>query len=272
MKKRIFSAIAAILLIASAVSMAACGGDTYSQLANKGYTLKVSYDVSGADVGGKQITNIVEIYSSDNAVEVDGKKGFYLLPLDDDKRGSDVLYELEKYDEDATQFFLVGWYKQRENRVDENGNALDYYGRPTSETKREQGYTFSGLWNFDEDLLSVDDFDENGDFNLYAAWAPRFTYEFYTVSGEGELQLIKTLESKLVLNYPVYRESRGSFDMKDYPTIDGMTFEGAYFDEAMTSPITGNIDGRDILVDYEKGIITSNVIRIYVTYSETASE
>lgn len=267
MKKRIISALVAILLIASAVSMAACGQDTYSQLADKGYTLKVNYDVGGADVGGKKITTIVEVFNPDQAISVDGKSGFYLLPLDsDDRDSSDVIYELEKYDNNK-KYFLVGWYRERTPRVDENGQALDCYGLPVSETGREQGYIYSGLWDFENDLLSPEEFDENGDFYLYAAWAPRFTYEIYVMNENGEFDLETSLY-QLKLEYPDIEKGR----MKDYPEISGKTFNAAYLDEEMTSLITGNIDMTETYMDFEKGINTSTVIKIYATYSVNETE
>lgn len=243
MKKTTIRVLAVVMLIALlAMSMAACSTDTYSQLADKGYTLKVIYDVGEADVGGKEITTIVEVFNPDKAIAIGGENGFYLLPLDSDDRKDDVRYELEKYDKDNRNLFLVGWYKER--------------------TEGENGYTYSGLWDFKKDLLSLDEFDENGDFYLYAAWAPRVTYEFYAKNEAGEFEL-KGSAYKLKLEYPDVKNAQ----MKDYPESKGKTFEGAYWDEAMTAPITGDIDARDMYVDYEKGIVTTTVVKIYVAYS-----
>ena len=267
MKKRLFSALFAIILTAAAVSMAGCAEDVYGDLADEGYTLKVVYDAGGADIGNKEMT-IVEVYNPSQAVTVDGKTGIYLLALNDERRNVDVRYDLEKFDDAGNKYYLAGWYRERTPRVNEQGEALDCFGVPVSQSGREQGYVYSGYWDFEKDLLETD----VSEITLYAAWTPRFTYEFYAMDDSGEYALIGSVSNKLALNYPVEDTKNGGYKMKDYPSIEGKLFEGAYFDEAMTDAVGGNINGQDMFIDYEKGITVTNTVKIFVQYSDAYSE
>ena len=56
--------------------------------------------------------------------------------------------------------------------------------------------------------------------------------------------------------------------MNDFPKVEGKVFDAAYLDEALTQEITANLDGRTLFVDYEKGIATTNVVKVYVTWTE----
>ena len=265
MKKRIFSALFAIVLIASAMSMVACGGDIYSNLSKEGYTVKVVYDAGGAEVNETQRVTIVEVYNEENVVTRGGKSGIALLAPEDTKRG-DGVFKLTKSDSDVL-YYQVGWYTHRELRFNENGEALDCFGVPVSQSGREQGYVYSGKWDFNKDLIDPQTL-ENGEFTLYAAWIPAFTYEFYGENEAGEFEMIGSGANKFSLKYPKWNERKEEFDMNDYPKMNGKVFEAAYSDEAMTQPIEGNFDGREVFIDYEKGIVESAIVKIYIKWAE----
>ena len=265
MKKRIFSVLFATILIALAVSMAACGGTVYDELANDGYTVKVVYDAGGAEINDTQSVTIVEVFNANDLVTRGGKTGIAILAPEDARRGEGV-FKLTKSDE-STLYYQVGWYTERELRVDENGQALDVFGVPVAISGREQGYVYSGKWDFNKDLVEVEVL-ENGEFTLYAAWIPAFTYEFYSENESGAFEKIGSVANKFTIKSPKWNDRKEEFDMNDFPKVEGKVFEGAYLDEAMTLSINGNLDGREVFIDYGNGIVESAIVKIYITWAE----
>ena len=114
MKKSIKTILAAILLIAFAMSLAACGNkDIYESLADDGYTIKVRFDASGAFVNDTQNVAIVEVYN---------EMGITILAPEDPLRGN-AQFKLAKTD-GTYNYFQVGWYRERTPVTDADGNAL----------------------------------------------------------------------------------------------------------------------------------------------------
>ena len=171
MKNKMKRIIAAVALIALAMSLAACANGTiYDRLADDGYTVKVRYDAGNAFVNDTQNVTIVEVFNEDDVVTNSaGKTGIALLSPDDKIRGEGV-FRLSKVD-GTNNYFQIGWYRERTPVVDANGNALDVFGVPVSESKREQAYIYSGKWDFDKDVVDPASLT-NGEMVLYAAWAP----------------------------------------------------------------------------------------------------
>ena len=269
MKNKMKRIIAAVALIALAMSLAACtNGNVYDQLADDGYTVKVRYDAGGAFVNNTQNVTIVEVFNEDDVVTNSaGKTGIALLSPDDKIRGEGV-FKLSKVD-GTNNYFQIGWYRERTPVVDENGNALDVFGVPVSESKREQAYTYSGKWDFDRDVLDPATLTD-GELVLYAAWAPFFTYEFYSQNESGVFEKIGS-KQKVTLEIPKVSASTGKVTMNDFPKMDGKVFAAAYLDENLTQGITANLDGRTLFVDSEKGIATTNVVKVYITWSQEES-
>ncbi len=266
MKKTTKTIVAAILLIAFAMSLAACGNkNIYDSLADDGFTVKVRFDASGAYVNDTQNVSIVEVYNEKDAVTNSaGKTGVALLAPDDPLR-KEAQFKLAKID-GTYNYFQVGWYRERTPIVDANGNALDVFGDLVSESKRDPAYTYSGKWDFANDVVTSDDLTD-GEMILYAAWAPFFTYEFYSQNESGEFEKIGS-KQKLTLNIPKVNNKTGKVTMNDFPRVAGKTFDAAYLDEGMTQELTANLDGRALYVDNEKGIATEHIIKIYITWSE----
>ena len=148
MRKNIIRICAFVMLVAFATSMAACGNaNIYDKLRGDGYGVKVIFDAQGGVVNETQNVTIVEVLSMDDAITgADGKTGLRLLAPEDPIRGEGV-FKLAKTD-GTNNYFQSGWYRTRELRVDENGNALDAYGELTSESGREQAYVYSDKWDF----------------------------------------------------------------------------------------------------------------------------
>lgn len=265
MRKKIIRMLSAILLVALATSLVACGNaNIYDDLGKDGYTVKVRYDAGGAVVNETQNVTIVEVFNENDKVTVGGKTGIRILAPDDPIRGAEGVFKLAKTDGE-NNFFQAGWYTKRTPRVDANGNALDAYGVPTAESKREQGYVYEGKWDFEKDLIDPATL-ENGELTLYAAWVPFFTYEFYSQTENGSFEKIGSVK-KLTLLVPTWNERSEKYDMNDFPRMDGKVFAHAYLDGEMTEEITANVDGRQKLTDYEKGIAKETTVKVYITWT-----
>ena len=105
---------------------------------------------------------------------------------------------------------------------------------------------------------------------MYAAWAPFFTYEFYSQNESGVFEKIGS-KQKVTLEIPKVSASTGKVTMNDFPKMNGKVFAVAYLDENLTQEITANLDGRTLFVDSEKGIATTNVVKVYITWSQEES-
>ena len=264
MKKRILSIVSILLLTALAVSMGGCAtNDVYKNRYDEGYTVKVIYDVGGAHINETQGVELRELYRAEDTVTRGGKTGIPLLAPNDPLRGESA-FNLSKVD-DGRNFFFLGWYRSRTLRTDASGKALDIYGAPIAQSGKEQAYAYADKWDFDRDVIESS-MIENGEFTLYAAWAPYFNYEFYTVDADGE-ELLDTF-SGITLRLPVWNENRGKYNMKDFPTVRGKVFEGAYLDAAMTVPLTEDLGGAALFTDAERGIATTFTVKIYTAWRD----
>jgi len=265
MKKRILSTVCVLLLTAIAVSLAGCAtSDVYERLHGEGYTVKVIYDVGGAHVNETQNNQIREVYREDDTVTRGGKTGIPLLDPTDPLRG-DTAFRLSKV-ADGRNFFQIGWYRTRTPRTDAQGQPLDIYGEPTATSGKEQAYVYADAWDFDTDVIEPSMLT-NGEFTLYAAWAPYFNYEFYAVSEDGCEKLDDDF-SGIKLKLPTWNEKRQKFNMRDFPELRGKTFVAAYLDEALTKPLTEDFDGSASLVNSEKGIADVFTVRIYTVWRD----
>lgn len=239
----------------------------YASLNQDGYNISVRFDANGGMFAGTSDVSVVDVYAAANGVKnSDGTVSFYLLSPDNELR-SQGAYTISR-----NGYFLAGWYTERTGRVDENGNPLDEYGVLTSVSGREQGYSYSGLWDFDSDTLTVptdgDYSAENPVMTLYAAWVPYINYEFYAVdAASGTTELIKTVQS-IDMYIPEWSEKTGKLDMNDFPSRDGYTFDAAYLTEDLSVPLTETIYGKDGNVDYETGTTSTESIAIYTTWME----
>lgn len=230
MKKIIRLLVLAVVLVATLCCLSACKTwkDTYVQLAEEGYDVIVRYDTTDGKVANIQGTVIKDVYSTvGRELNRDGTVDIKLYAPDDKIRGVDGKGNPKiKITKDDHTF--IGWYTNRELRTDANGNPLDEYGQLCSETGREQGYIYSGFWNFENDTLKVDPNNKTPDgeytLTLYAAWAPKVTYEIYYefvdygVSGEfGGSDTPYLSVQKLQLTIPKWNDS-GKMKIGHFPT------------------------------------------------------
>ena len=260
MKRKLKLICSAALICAAVTLLTACAKwDTpYQTLDEKGYTVSVRYDANGGVFAGTNDVFVVDVFNSASS------KVALIAP--DDARRKENAFEISRH-----QYFLAGWYRTRELRVNEQGQALDDFGNLCSVSGNPQGYVYADRWDFQNDRLVIDSStstsSEVNTMTLYAAWVPYINYEFYTQNPETQ-QFEKVGDSYLAINLalPKWDENTGRLDMKNYPTRDGMTFEKAYLDEEMTQEITDTLYGN---FDEEKGILQhSGTVKVYTTWRE----
>ncbi len=235
----------------------------YEDLNAEGYTVSVRFDPCGGAFANTENVQVVDIFNlADAKKDASGNYSIPLITPDDSRRG-DRAFSVSK-----NGCFFAGWYKECSPRTDASGNALDSYGVPTSVSGLEQGYTYSGLWDFETDKMSV---PAGGSYSaetpymtLYAAWIPYFNFEFYVKNASGSFELYDS-EQLMSLSLPEWNEETGKLDMKGFPEIDGKTFVGAYLDEAMTKPVTDTLSGE---IDYEHGISATERIAVYTEFAD----
>lgn len=225
----------------------------YEQNDQDGYRVTVKYDANGGYFTDSTtiITdsyNITEIKTNDQ-----GKVDIALLAPDDQQRGKGNWFSPSK-----TDHFLLGWYTERTEVVGNDGNVE---------------YAYSGYWDFNEDILSVDPTGEYSsaepELTLYAVWKPVLRVEFYDVNSDelrGELTYNPTDSSEIML--PYWDENTGAIDMEKFPKRDGYTFNGAYYDKAGTMPIEGESFAHSALVNYENATVENTTMKLYVDWIE----
>lgn len=259
--------LAAGSLLAVILCLTACSGHwdaPYESLNQSGYNVSVRFDANGGVFAGTNDVYIIDVFNQESASADSG--GCYLLSPDDPIR------EEGAFAVSRTGYFLAGWYTQRSPRVNDQGEPLDDYGVPTSVSGREQGYSYSGKWDFSTDTLTVDAAKtysaDTPVCTLYAAWIPYFTYEFHAVDVEaGTSEQVGSVQS-IDLEVPSWNESTGKLDMKKFPGRDGYTLDAAYLSSDLSVAMTEKIHGSSAYVDYESGTTSTEVIPIYTTWLE----
>ena len=234
----------------------------YEDLDREGYTVSVRFDPCGGAFANTENVQVIDVFNlADAPTNTVGDKIFKLIAPDDSRRG-DRAFTISK-----NGYFFAGWYRECTPRTDAAGNPLDCYGVPTSVSGLEQGYTYSGLWDFKSDTMSVPEgtySSEEPYMTLYAAWIPYFNFEFYVKNANGTYDLYDS-EQLISLSLPEWNMETGKIDMKDFPAIDGKTFVAAYLDEAQTQPVSGTLTGE---IDYEHGVSATEKIALYTEFAE----
>ena len=234
----------------------------YEGLNKEGYTVSVRFDPAGGAFANTENVQVVDVFKlADAKRDASGNYQLSLITPDDSRRG-DRAFSISK-----NGCFFAGWYRECAPRTDASGNPLDAYGRPTSESGLEQGYTYSGRWDFENDTLSVPEGNYSSEapfLTLYAAWIPYFNFEFYVQNAHGGFDLYES-KQLISLDIPAWDTSTGKLNMNSFPEISGKTFVGAYLDEAMTKPVTETLSGD---IDYEHGISATEKICVYTKFAE----
>ena len=215
------------------------------------YTVSVKYDANG----GTFTTNTSVMFSSYNIsgmkTNADGNAEIPLLAPEDSRRGNDAFTAYN------SGYFLAGWYSERTETLDEQGNPV---------------YVYSGRWDFENGLLEVDPTRTYSSaepvMTLYAAWVPLFEIEFYDLhSGEylSSYTFDPAAEGELLV--PAWDTESGCIEMYDFPTRSGYTFSAAYYDPEGTQAVKAVVDHPGA-VDYSNGVGKDTSMKLYVDYME----
>ena len=231
MKRTVLTLLAAVLLLAAAMGLSSCEEKSrFDELNELGYTLTVAYDASGGLIGNSKSV----LYDAFNPTET---PSFKLVDPESTLRDNTNPIVVSK-----PGHFLVGWYTER---------------TPIDESDLSKGYTYSGRWDFDNDVYTVEagkTYDANNvTLTLYAAWLPYYSFEFYYVDEGGEpVQFTQEKADGTVAPYtysgielklPYYKDGAASYSMEKFPKREGYTFLSAYSDAACTTPYTADITG-----------------------------
>lgn len=231
-----------------------CGTEKtpYETNNEENYNVSVRYDANG----GTFTTNTSVIVDSFNIDDLkknsDGEAEIALLSPDNSKRGNDAFTAVN------SGYFLAGWYSERTENKDSDGNVY---------------YTYSGKWDFDKDLLEIDSSKEylaqEPVMTLYAAWIPLFEIEFYSLdSGEYMDSLIFDPTTSGEISVPAWDKETGAIEMFDFPERTGYTFNKAYFDAKGEQVLNSATVKHPGVVNYETGTAENSVMKLYVDWTE----
>lgn len=246
--------IVALIFTAILLFATGCSGEETPYQINNGenYTVSVKYDANG----GTFTTNTSVIVDSYNVSKMstngNGMAEIALLSPDNAARGNDAFAAVNN------GYFLAGWYAERTETVDSEGNKTYAYGKK---------------WDFEQDLLEVDTSKTYSSaepvLTLYAAWIPMFEIEFYTLGSEeliGEYVYNPTIENDL--RVPTWNMETGAIDMYKFPAKDGFTFKGAYYDAAGTQAVDTQTVIHQGVVNEATGTGENTVMKLYVDWTE----
>ena len=268
MKKIIKGMILSFAVLTVALTLFSCAAvGQYDEYDSEGYNISVKYDANG----GMFTTNVEVIVDSyklaDLPTNENGKKELMLLDLNDERRGQSNAYTVNN-----AGYFLAGWYRERTPICNDNGEALDADGQVAAVSGQPVAYEYAGRWDFQNDVIELDpnaDYTSNEPITLYAAWLPKFKYEFYRLdNGEklGEYEIDPNYVTQIAL--PSWSDETGELEMEKFPSVRGMTLDRIYLDAEGTQPVEG-----DFLVhsgDYHSENATANnpLMKVYIDYME----
>lgn len=253
MKKTGKSVLVTLMLLATVFLLCACSGEKtpYDNNDAAGFTVSIRYDANGG-VFATSTTIIMDSYNiSGMTPGSNGMVSLGLLAPEDPARG-----DKDRFDATKEGCFLAGWYTERTEHVDEEGNTY---------------YTYGKKWDFSKDLLEVDPSktytSSEPVLTLYAAWIPSFEINFVSMV-TGEVLSTRTMNplQDAPLLVPQWDTETGAMEMHRFPEMDGYTFRGAYYDAEGTQPVTDVvIHSGEIL---ENGTAKGHSMNVYVDYME----
>ena len=246
--------LALVCLILTLALLAGCGAEQTPYEINdaEGYNVSVKYDANGG-VFTTNTSVIVDSYNvSGLGVNGEGKAEIALLSPDNAARGNDAFTAINN------GHFLAGWYTERSESVDSEGNTV---------------YTYSGKWDFESDRLAVDPGEVHTAsepvLTLYAAWVPLFKIDFYSLeSGEymNSYTFNPVTDGEILV--PALDEESGSIELYDFPENPGYTFNGAYYDAEGKQAVDTEFVNHPGLVNEDNGTAENHVLSLYVDWTE----
>ena len=251
---KIKALLIALLTLGTVSLLTGCAAETspYDKNDAENYSVSVKYDANG----GVFTTNTSVIVDSFNITGMtpnsEGNAQIALISPDNSLRGNDAFTAIRN------GYFLAGWYAERTETLDENGNAI---------------YVYGNKWDFEKDVVEVDASKTYSAsepvMTLYAAWVPMFEIEFYSLS-DGELLNTYVFDPTLVdsIKVPAWNEKTGAIEMFEFPEKSGYTFDGVYLDAEGKNPVTTETLAHSGSVDYANGVAKNPTMKLYVDYVE----
>ncbi len=253
MNKTIRIALVTFMLLATAFFACACSADTtpYDDNDAAGYTVSIRYDANG----GFFATSTSVITDSYNLSGMkpgsNGKVSLGLLAPEDSRRGSSDTFTATK-----NGYFLAGWYTERTESIDSEGNTVYIYGNK---------------WDFSTDVLEIDPnktyTSSEPVLTLYAAWIPMFEVNFINL---GTDEVLGTYSfnplTASALQVPQWSTKTGAMEMYRFPEKEGYTFAGAYYDAEGKQPIEETVTHTGVILD--NGTAQDHSMNVYIDWLE----
>lgn len=251
-----FKAIAFVLLLLLTLTCAAgCSGEAtpYQENDSEDYKVSVKFDANG----GIFTTNTSVIVDSFNISDLpknsQGDAEIALISPDNALRGKGNAFAAVN-----SGYYLAGWYAQREEATDAQGNTV---------------YTYADKWDFESDLLAVDPGKKYSSkepvLTLYAAWVPAFQVEIYDLdSGDLLDSYAVDPEEADEIQLPAWDLETGTIEMYDFPERSGYTFVSAYYDVGGTQPVESASIAHPGVINYDNGTVQEPVLQLYVDWME----
>lgn len=246
--------LVACLLLVTVFIVCGCSAEKtpYEVNDREGYNVSVKFDANGG-LFTTSTSVIVDSYDiSKLQTNGEGQAELALIAPDNENRNKDA------YKAVNNGYFLAGWYAERIESKDSDGNTV---------------YTYGSKWDFEKDLLKVDASKTYTSaepvLTLYAAWVPVFEVELYDLStGKyvDSMTFDPTVSSEIQV--PQWNKKTGMVDMYAFPKVDGSTFNGAYYDEAGTQAVDTPVITHPGSVDYSNGTANNGKMKLYVDWLE----
>jgi hypothetical protein len=210
-------ALVTLLLLSTVFFASACSKEAtpYEENDAAGYTVSIRYDANG----GFFATSTSVIMDSYNLAGMsagsNGMVSLGLLAPEDSRRGSSDTFAATK-----NGYFLAGWYTERVETIDSQGNVT---------------YTYGNQWDFSTDVVEVDPnktyTSSEPVLTLYACWIPMFEINFISLGTDEVLgtYTFNPLTASDIL-IPQWDTETGAMEMYRFPEKKGYTFHGAYYD------------------------------------------
>lgn len=241
------------MLLATVFCAAACSSEStpYDDNNAAGYTVSIRYDANGGFFA-TSTTVIMDSYNiSGMSAGSNGMVSLGLLAPEDNRRGSSDTFTATKQG-----YFLAGWYTERTETTDSQGNTV---------------YTYGNKWDFSTDVLDVDPnktyTSSEPVLTLYAAWVPMFEIHFVSlgsdeVVGTYAFNPLTTGEIKV----PQWDSKTGAMEMYRFPQMKDYTFNGAYYDAEGKQPVADVVNHTGVILD--NGTAEGHIMNVYVDWLE----
>lgn len=268
----------------------------YNIKKKEGYVISVRYESNGGTYLDREGITVVDMFNpNDYEKDNNGVTHIKLVEPTDPSRpsgGSEGIYITR------TNYFLVGWYKNKTIRmvdgkvVNENNEPLTlkdgkYFLESNPETLSDPAYDYSGYWDFNNDTLDYTSDMGEYELTLYAKWLTYFEFKYYYQDGSEWKYLGNTTfdykttnqegsitSDKDTIWLPSWENGSMNYTHKyqnnstyTFPKVNGYTFKKAYLDKDLTQEINTSYEHTGS-INYETGEAVNSTVNVYITLDE----